>query len=78
MDKYSSPLTGKTYNLRDLARVADRRLQTLYVCKYGIQPVDIYGGDPDAKGNDIIIMLFQKKKTAKAYEEWVQNNPKNK
>ncbi len=78
MDKYTSPLTGKAYNLRSLARVADRRLQCLYICKYGIQPVDIYGGSPDAKGNDVIVMLFEKDKTAKAFKEWMDNNPKNK
>ena len=77
MSSYTSPLTGKTYDIKSLARVADRRLQCLYVCKYGIQPVDIYAGTPDAKGNDVIIMLFQKDKTAKAYDEWVKNNPKN-
>lgn len=78
MGKYTSPLTGKTYDVKSLARVADRRLQCLYICKYGILPVDVYAGTPDAKGNDVIVMLFQKSKTTKAYAEWVNNNPKNK
>jgi hypothetical protein len=58
MSSYTSPLTGKTYDIKSLARVADRRLQCLYICKHGIQPVDVYAGTPDAKGNDVIIMLF--------------------
>ena len=77
MGNYTSPLTGKTYDVKSLARVADRRLQCLYICKYGIPPVDVYAGTPDAKGNDVIVMLFEKNKTAKAYDEWVKNNPKN-
>ena len=58
MGNYTSPLTGRTYDVKSLARVADRRLQCLYICKYGISPVDVYAGTPDAKGNDVIVMLF--------------------
>ena len=58
MGNYTSPLTGRTYDVKSLARVAERRLQCLYICKYGISPVDVYAGTPDAKGNDVIVMLF--------------------
>lgn len=68
METIKSTLLGQEFNLNDLARVPDRRLQILYI-KHGVKPVDVYAGIDDA-GKDIIVMLFRKKETSELFTKW--------
>ena len=70
---FTSPLSGKKYDLKKTARVPDRRLQILYI-QHGIQPLDQYVSLDD-NGHKIIVMLFDKKATAPYFEQWRNNKP---
>ena len=52
MEKWISSLNNKEYDLKDIARVPDKMLQTLYI-KAGLKPVDMYAG-LDNNGKDIL------------------------
>ncbi len=71
MSALVSTLNGKTYNIRDIARVPDRRLQTLYI-KHGLRPVDIYVS-MDNDGRDIMVMLFNREESKDLYQMWLDH-----
>lgn len=71
MSTLTSTLNGKTYNIKDLARVPDRRLQLLYV-KHGLRPVDIYVS-MDNDGRDIMVMLFNREESKDLYKMWLNH-----
>lgn len=71
MEKWISSLNNKEYNVKDIARVPDKMLQTLYI-KAGLRPIDMYAGI-DNNGNDIIIMLFLKSESNVYYEKWLNH-----
>lgn len=71
MEIFKSSLNGQEYAMKDVARVPDKMLQTLYV-KAGLRPVDMYSGIDD-NGKDIIIMLFLKKESKPYYEKWLNH-----
>ena len=73
---FVSNLTGKEYDLADLCRVPDRRLQTEYI-KAGFLPREIYASKSDNM-SDIIVMLFDRNETQEIWGKWIKNNPKNK
>lgn len=74
MSTFVSTLNGKTYHLKNSARVPDRRLQTLYI-KHGLRPIDLYTSI-DNEGRDIIVMLFDRKESAELYEKWISHTLK--
>ena len=61
MEKWISSLNNKEYDVKDIARVPDKMLQTLYI-KAGLRPTDMYSGI-DNNGKDIIVMLFLKEES---------------
>ena len=71
MSTLVSTLNGKTYNIRDLARVPDRRLQMLYI-KHGLRPIDIYVS-MDNDGRDIMVMLFHREESKDLYQMWLDH-----
>ena len=71
MEIFKSSLNGQEYAMKDVARVPDKMLQTLYV-KAGLRPVDMYSGIDD-NGQDIIVMLFLKKESKPYYEKWLNH-----
>lgn len=71
MEIFKSSLNGQEYAMKDVARVPDKMLQTLYV-KAGLRPVDMYSGIDD-NGKDIIVMLFLKKESKPYYEKWLNH-----
>lgn len=71
MEKWISTLNNKEYDIKDVARVPDKMLQTLYI-KAGLRPVDMYAG-LDNNGKDIIVMLFLKSESKPYYEKWLNH-----
>lgn len=71
MEKWISSLNNKEYNIKDIARVPDKMLQTLYI-KAGLRPIDIYPGVDD-NGKDIIVMQFLRKESKPYYEKWLDH-----
>lgn len=69
MNTFVSTLNGRSYRVRDAARVPDRRLQTLYI-KHGLRPIDLYTSI-DNDGRDIIVMLFDRNESAELYQKWI-------
>ncbi len=74
MNTFVSTLNGRTYRVRDAARVPDRRLQTLYI-KHGLRPIDLYTSI-DNDGHDIIVMLFDRSESADLYQKWIDRTLK--
>lgn len=66
---FISSLNGNEYNIKDVARVPNRTLQTLYL-KCGLRPIDMYPSlDNDEK--DIIVMLFLREESQPYYQKWL-------
>ncbi len=71
MNTIVSTLNGNTYNIRDVARVPDRKLQILYI-KHGLRPIDIYVS-MDNDGRDIMVMLFSREESKDLYQMWLNH-----
>lgn len=71
MEKLISSLNNKEYSVKDVARVPDRLLQTLYI-KHGLRPIDLYSSI-DNSGKDIIVMLFSKDESSCLYKQWLNH-----
>ena len=71
MAKWVSSLNNKEYDIKEIARVPDKMLQTLYI-KAGLRPIDMFAS-VDNNGKDIIIMLFLKEESKPYYEKWLNH-----
>ena len=71
METFISSLNNKTHRIRDIARVPDKTLQTLYV-KAGLKPIEVLSGI-DKNGKDIIVMYFLKEESQKYYDMWINH-----
>lgn len=64
-----SNLTGKLYNLNQTIRILKWKQVAFYIHK-GIYPEDIMATLDRKTGEEIIVFLFDREKTAKVYREW--------
>lgn len=69
METEVSNLTDKLYKVKDVCRIVNPKQQCLYI-KNGVLPLEMYVSQDTRNGNDIIVMLFDKKNSFSVYEKW--------
>lgn len=67
MDFEISKISGKSYYLKDVARIEDPKQQKLYI-KHDVYPIDMYTTTDN--GIDKLIMLFSRRDSQPLYILW--------
>lgn len=69
MEKLISNLNGNEYALNEVCRIINPKQQMLYI-KNGLYPIDIYTSIDVKTGNDIVVMIFDRKESYPLYQKW--------
>lgn len=73
--KVKSNLSPYDYTLNEVCRIINPKQAMLYI-KHNVYPIDIYTSIDDKTGNDILVMIFNKKETYQLYQDWCNHELK--
>lgn len=70
-----SNISGERYYLKDVVRIIDQKQQKLYI-KHELYPIDMYTTTDIETGENLLVMLFSKKKSYPLFVLWKKHELK--
>ncbi len=64
-----SNLQPRDYSSCEVCRIVNPKQYLLYI-KNGLYPIDIYTSVDEKTGNDILVMIFDRKESYPLYQAW--------